>query len=319
MNRSTGSIPVLLLYYSMKKFVLVMFLFAWRFAAAQELFVYTEPASNMAAKSIGARMGFTSFKMSHNNEFSAFRVEPEVMFGISRKLMLHVNVFASNMFQHNFKMEGAALYAKYRFFSRDDIHSHFRMAAFGKIALINNPTAITYHENHTIPDGNGGTIIHDLVNSKVNNEIDIDGSNSGVSTGVIATQLVNKLAVSGSVGYLYRLNNLHDQREVIVPWQAVSYSLSAGYLLFPKEYTSYKQTNINLYCEFLGNSYLGSQAWENKKYYVDIAPAIQFIVNSIARIDFGYRTQLSGNTTRMANSSFLVKLEYNFLNVFSKK
>ena len=303
----------------MNKSALVILLFVWRSAAAQELFVYTEPASNMAAKSIGVRMGYESYKMNHHNKFSAYRLEPEIMFGISKNLMLHVNVFASNMFEGNLKMEGAGLYAKYRFFSNDDIHSHFRMAAYGQISLIDNPTFITYTEKHTVPDGNGGFITHDLDNHQVNNEIDLDGSNSGIATGIIATKLINKLAVSGSLGYKYRLNNLHDQKEAIVPWHAVNYSVSMGYLLFPKEYTSYRQTNINLYTEFLGDSFLGNHEWDHQKYFIDIAPSIQFIVNSICRIDLGYRTQLVGNTDRMANSSFLVKFEYNFLNVFSKK
>jgi hypothetical protein len=99
-----------------------------------------------------------------------------------------------------------------------------------------------------------------------------------------------------------------------VPWRAINYSFSAGYLLFPKEYTDYKQTNINIYTEFLG-----ANTWDNKGCFLDIAPAIQFIIKSIARIDIGYRTQLTGNTQRLANSYFLARVEYNFLNAFSKK
>jgi len=283
-------------------------------ARAQELYVFTEPASNMAAKSIGVRLLYRAFKMTHNDQFSAYRIEPEIMFGINKNLMVHLNGYASNMFQSNLKMEGGSLYAKWRFFSRDALHSHFRLAAFGKIAAINNPTTLTSSGLHKISDGNGGFVYHDILHTTINNEIEIDGTNSGFTAGVIATKLVNKLAVSSSVGYAYRLNNLHDKREVIVPWRAVNYSLSAGYLLFPREYTSYKQTNINLYTELLGTN-----TWDNKKYFIDIAPAVQFIINSIARIDVGYRTQLTGNTERMANSTFLVRLEYNFLNAFSKK
>jgi hypothetical protein len=303
----------------MKFFAVIIFLFAMQITSAQELYVFTEPASNMAAKSIGVRVAYRQFKMNHNEKFNVYRIDPEIMFGVSKHLMVHINAFASNMFQGNLKAEGASLYAKYRFLSKDDIHAHFRMAAYGKIALINNPTIITYEEDHLVPDGNGGTVNHSLVTNKVNNEIELDGSNSGMAAGIIATKLKNKLAVSGSVGYLYRLNNLHNKREVIVPWNAVNYSLSAGYLLFPKEYTSYKQTNINLYVEFLGNSFLGKQSWENKKYYLDIAPALQFIINSIARVDLGYRTQLAGNTLRMSNSSFLIRAEYNFLNSLTRK
>jgi hypothetical protein len=252
--------------------------------------------------------------MTHNNKFSAYRLDPELMLGISKNLMVHINGYASDMFQSNLKIEGGSVYAKWRFFSKDDIHSHFRLAAFGKIAAINNPTTLTTTTKHGIPDGNGGVIFHDLIHTSVNYEIDLDGTNSGISTGVIATKLVNKFAVSSTIGYAYRLNNLHDKREVIVPWHAVNYSLSAGYLLFPKEYTSYKQTNINIYTELLGSS-----TPDNKKYFLDIAPAVQFIINSIARLDIGYRTQLRGTTERMANSYFLVRLEYNFLNVLSKK
>jgi hypothetical protein len=303
----------------MKFFAVIIFLFAMQITSAQELYVFTEPASNMAAKSIGIRVAYRQFRMEHNNRFNVYRIDPEIMFGISKHLMVHVNAFASNMFQGNLKAEGASLYAKYRFLSKDDIHAHFRMAAYGKISFINNPTIITYEEDHLVPDGNGGTVNHSLVTNKVNNEIELDGANSGMAAGIIATKLKNKLAVSGSVGYLYRLNNLHNKREVIVPWHAVNYSLSAGYLLFPKEYTSYKQTNINLYVEFLGNSFSGKQHWENKKYYLDIAPALQFIINSIARVDLGYRTQLAGNTLRMSNSSFLIRAEYNFLNSLTRK
>ncbi len=290
-----------------------MFVFTVQSAAAQELFVFTEPASNMAAKSIGARIGYKQFKMTHDNKYSAYRLNTEIMFGISKNLMVHINGYAADMFQSNLKIEGGSLYAKYRFFSKDDIHKHFRLAVFGKIAAINNPAALTATDKHVIDDGNGGVIVHDILHTVVNYEIDTEGTNSGISTGIIATKLLNKLAVSASAGYLYRLNNLYDKREVIVPWRAVTYSLSAGYLFFPKEYTSFKQTNINLYTEFLGTN-----TWDNKKYFLDIAPAIQFIFNSIARVDIGYRIQLIGNTQRMANSYFLVKLEYNFLNVFKK-
>ena len=297
------------------KFILsIILIIAVTKANAQELYVFTEPASNMAANSIGLRLNTKVFKMNHNNKFSSYRLDPEIMLGVSKNLMVHLNGYASDMFQSNLKIEGASLYAKYRLFSQDGIHSHFRLAAYGKIAAINNPNVTTNTSKHYISDGSGGVIIHDIIHTTVNNEIDIDGTNSGISTGVIATKLLNKLAVSSSIGYLYRLNNLHNKREVIVPWRAVNYSLSAGYLLFPKEYTSYKQTNINLYTEFLG-----ANTWDNKKYFIDIAPAIQFIINSIARVDIGYRTQLWGNTERMANSTFLVRVEYNFLNVFSKK
>ncbi|WP_299512721.1 hypothetical protein [Mucilaginibacter sp.] len=35
---------------------------------------------------------------------------------------------------------------------------------------------------------------------------------------------------------------------------AVAYTLSAGYLLFPKVYQNYNQVNVNLYTELLGKT-----------------------------------------------------------------
>jgi len=303
----------------MRCLVLMILLGSFQQVKAQELYVFTEPASNMAAKSIGIRLLYKQFKMNHDGKFDTYRIEPEIMFGVSKNLMLHVNGYASNMFQSKLRVEGASLYAKYRFYSSDDIHSHFRMAAFGKVAVIDNPNTLTHTTEHRLPDGNGGYITHQVLESRPNYEIDLDGGGSGLSGGLIATKLVNKLAVSASAAYLYRLNNLKSKREVIVPWHAVNYSLSFGYLVLPKEYTSYKQTNFNIYTELLGGNYFGTPAGGNSTYFIDIATAVQLIINSIARVDLGYRTQLTGNAARMANNSFLVRVEYNFLNVFSKK
>jgi hypothetical protein len=298
----------------MRILFIIVICFAAQKVVGQELYVFTEPASNMAAKSLGMRIGARVFKMQHENKFSATRYEPEVMIGISKNLMIHLNGYASNMFQQKTKIEGGSVYAKWRFLSKDEVHSHFRMAAFGKIAIVENANYATHYEKHQEPDGNGGIIIHDIPSFSLNKEIELDGTNSGVNGGLVATQLVNKLAISASASYSYRLDNVNYKREVNVPWRAFNYSVSAGYLLLPKEYTSYKQTNVNLYTEFLAQN-----TWDNKAYFIDAAPAIQFIFNSIAKVDVGYRTQISGNMQRMGNSYFLVRFEYNFLNIFSKK
>jgi len=50
-----------------------------------------------------------------------------------------------------------------------------------------------------------------------------------------------------------------------------------------------------------------------KKYVVDFAPGIQFIFNSNAKLNIGYRYQLSGNMYRMAEKSWLVSFERTFL------
>lgn len=280
----------------------------------QELYVSTEPASNMAAGSVGVRLNSKLYKMAHHGKYDSYRLEPEIMFGVSKKIMLHITGYGSNMFQKNFRMEGGSVYGKYRFYSRDEVHEHFRLAAFAKVSVINNPQYLVTTEPHLLPDGNGGYVQHDQIVHHHNDEIDLDGNNSGIATGIIATQLKNKLAVSATLGYAYRMNNIGHKTEVFQPLHAITFSASAGLLLFPKEYTSYRQTNFNLYLELLGNSYT-----DKKEYYMDVAPAIQFIFNSIARLDIGYRTQLTGNIDRLNKSNFLLRLEYNLLNIFTKK
>jgi hypothetical protein len=296
----------------MKKVIWLAFVILFSTVAdAQELYVSTEPASNMATGSVGFRMLSKLYKMNYNNSFSSYRIEPEVMWGASRHLMVHVAGYASDMFQKSLKVEGASIYAKYRFYSNDDVHEHFRMAAYSKFSLINNPQELTVQNKKLLPDGNGG-YAEQLYNSVYkNNEFDIDGNNSGVTAGIVATKLVNKIAASASFGYGYRMNNLNEKVMPGQPLNAITYTASFGYLLLPKDYVSYHQTNVNLYMELLGTSFPGE-----KKSYTDIAPAIQFIINSIARIDLAYRTQLTGNTARLSGNYFMIRLEYNILNAF---
>ena len=82
-----------------------------------------------------------------------------------------------------------------------------------------------------------------------------------------------------------------------------------GYLLFPRSYTSYNQTNFNLYCEFLGMKNI-----DINRNYLDIAPALQLIFKSSTRLNVGARFELAGNAHRMATQSMFISLEHYFLN-----
>lgn len=278
---------------------------------AQELFVSTEPASNMSKGSIGLRLNSKVFKMNHDGRFETFRLGPEIMVGISKKVMLHIAGYWSDVFQNNFKLEGGSIYGKYRFYSEDGVHEHFRLACYAKVAVIKNPQVLVTHHQHLLPDGNGGVIAHDEIVFNESNDIDLDGNNSGFAGGLVATKLTNKLALSASSGYAHRLNNIGYASPAYQVKDEINYTASAGYLLFPKEYTSYKQVNCNLYVELIGLSFL-----KNRQYLVDIAPAIQLLFNSISRVDFSYRSQIAGNTSRLCNNSFFIRLEYNLLSIF---
>ncbi len=249
---------------------------------AQELYVSTEPASTMPRNSIGLRLTNESiFKPSFKTRFI-----PEIMVGVHKNLMLHANAYLSNFYQENQKLEGYGFYAKYRFLSIDSIQRHSRAAAYIRYSNIKNPI-------------NG-------------DEINLEGDNSGIQGGLIFTQLLHKLALSGSVNYTKVFDNnggykLSPNRAN----QSIGYTFSSGYLLFPKVYESYDQPNLNIYLEFLGKSNIGTS-----QNFMDIAPALQLILNSKTRIDISKRQQLCGNMQRTTKNMYLLRLEYNLFNVF---
>jgi len=142
-------------------------------------------------------------------------------------------------------------------------------------------------------------------------QIEIMGHNTGFETGIVATQLIKKIAISASVSFEKAFDNKPDYRFPIVQSDnATNYTLSFGKLMYPKKYTSFKQTNINTMLEFVGQTLN-----ENGKSYLDIVPSIQFIINSQARIDVAYRRELYSSMLRSAPNGFYLNLEYNFFNV----
>jgi hypothetical protein len=148
-------------------------------------------------------------------------------------------------------------------------------------------------------------------------EISLMGDKSGIEAGIIATQLWNKFALSGTLSHTQVLDKSRNNDVIYVParnYQSLNYSLSGGLLLLPREYTSYKQLNINLYLEWLGQKSL-----DRSRSYADLAPAVQFIFNSNSKLSLGYRFQVNGNMLRMSRQSWLISFERTFLNALSKK
>jgi hypothetical protein len=260
---------------------------------AQELYVFTEPASNMPAKSIGIRLTNEGmFKPAFRSRSIA-----EAMVGVNKNIMFHAQGFLSDM-DGKYKVEGASFYIKYRFLSLDAVHNHFRASLFGRISGI----ASKAHGD----------------------DINLEGDNSGLQGGVILTQLIHKLALSATIGYStiiekeMHLMAMPGMGHYIGPSSAsesLNYSLSSGYLLLPFVYKNYNQPNFNLYFEVLGKTNP-----TNGHSYIDFAPALQLILNSKTRIDLGYRFQAAGNMEgRYLKNMYLARVEFNFFNALSKK
>jgi len=265
----------------MKKLLLAFSLVALACPAfAQELYVNTEPASNMATHSIGIRLE----NQGYFNPVYKDRSTLEIMYGASKNLMVHGSLYESDYYESQHHFEGGNIYAKYRFLSIDSVQRHFRGSFFVKASDINNP----------LP----------------NQEISLEGDNTGVQSGFVFTQLLHKLALSASASYLHAYDNrggfdipIGNARD------AVGYTLSAGYLLFPKSYNNYSQVNVNVYMELLGKNNPGYG-----QSYLDAAPAVQLIFNSVFRVDFSYRTPIYNDMIRSSKDTYLVRLEYNIFN-----
>jgi hypothetical protein len=220
--------------------------------------------------------------------------------------MLRTGLTMGNMYNldnNRLTFESVNVYAKYRFLSNDGVHKHFRAAAFLKGVFSTND--LKY------------------------DELTAEGDQTAVQAGLIFTQLVHKLAVSSTLA----LTEVLDGERFLkyggprnFGYQAFNYSLSAGYLVLPRTYSGFNQTNLNLYIELLGSRGPGPEIFDagagsitrTTFQYVDLAPALQLIIKSNAKLNLGYRFQLSGNAYRMSNSAFLVSYERTFLNTFKR-
>jgi hypothetical protein len=261
---------------------------------AQELYVFSDPASNVPAKSLSLKYGGKFMLESRpTSKVLISRHMAEASIGVNKKFMLRPTLTFSDMYNdRGMQWESAGIYAKYRFLSTDAIHRHFRAAAYLKGVYSSN--SLTYEE------------------------LTGDGDQSVIQAGLIFTQLINKLAVSTTLSWTEVVDQerwLKYGGTRLLGFRSFNYSISSGYLLFPKKYKSYEQTNFNLYLELMG-----SNSIDRKAYFVDLAPAMQLIVNSNTKINLGYRFQLTGNTFRMANAapSVSFSVERTFFNTFRK-
>jgi hypothetical protein len=267
----------------MRKFLVIIFTLSFYGVKSQELFVVTDPASNVPTGSLGVRLGHSLFKEVFEPGYN-YHLMPEITYGINKSLMVRTSAFISNR-NNSLYAEGFGVFAKYRFYSIDDLHSHFRMAAFGRYSF----NRADIHQE----------------------QIETMGHNTGYEGGIVATQLIKKVAISTSISYEKAMDNRPDYEFPTSQGNTASnYTLSVGRLMYPKKYTTFKETNINLMLEFMGQTIL-----ENGKTFLDVIPSIQFIFNSQSRIDIGYRRELYSSMLRSAPNGIYLNLDYTFFNV----
>lgn len=256
-------------------------------ARAQELFIQTEPASNMPARSWGLRL---ASDMWNANDRVVARLGFEAMYGITKDLMVHLQGFGSNQVD-NFELETYGLYAKYRLYADDDFKYHFRLAVFGE--------ALFGKQNSHSPS----------FASK--------GSGPLLTGGVIATLLEGRFAASTTLGVAKATKDIEAGHPTYKNIVGANGSLSMGYLIYPDAYESYSDPNVNIYAEVLGFTSMFDEvdhdlisSTSGTEILLSFGP--QVILNSLTRIDLAYALTLHSSYTMKKQNSVFIRLEHNF-------
>jgi len=306
------------------RILLLLFVFIPPFCGAQELFPNTDPASNVPKGVLRIKLENEIF-----TEITQFRLQQAYSFiyGFSSKISLEQTLSFSNHHDlslpydfiyynpeinglqtngyvygqaHPFWFENYAATLKYRFFCSDAFQRHFRLAAYLQLAGGNEPH----------PEA----------------EPDLTGDNSGAAAGLISTYLIHKFAASITVGYIMPLKFQQVDSNITINYaNAINYSLSFGYLLLPGTYRNYKQLNVNIYMEFMGESYGAASISKQgeavytggvpslaKGSYLEARPGIQFIFNSNTLLSFSPAYPLIHRSYTKTYPVYYVHLQHDF-------
>ena len=96
----------------MRKCFLVICLLALIDTEAQELYVFTEPASNMPSHSVSIKLNDRFVTNDNLNRGFSHRFMPELMVGFTKNLMVHLGFSLSNMHTPGLQYESLNFYAK---------------------------------------------------------------------------------------------------------------------------------------------------------------------------------------------------------------
>lgn len=305
----------------MRWILLLLSLLLGQGSYSQELFIRTEPASNLPKGVIGVR-GIAEYYQEGDVMRSMYALR--ALYGVNSKLTVWLQANISD--HHDSKLpedlindegginhthdiattepypmifNGFHAYAKYLFLKSDQQNRHFRMAAYGEAS-----SSLTAHDEA---------------------EPNFMDDNAGLGAGIVATQLIKRFAASLTVGGMLPLRYVEKDRDIRLYYgRAINYSLSLGYLLLPFAYKNYEQTNLNLYLEFLGRAneraeiYIGEDRvliGEDTPAlragnYIEVHPGVQLILNSTTRIDFGMGFRMKNRSYRHPYPVYYLQVQH---------
>jgi hypothetical protein len=304
--------------------LLIILFFLPQCCGAQELFPNAEPASNVPKGVLRLKLANEVF-----TEITQLRLQQgySFIYGLSSKISLeqtlnfsnhHDLTLPYNFIYYNpainglqttgyvrgqpqpFWFENYAATLKYRFFTSDNYQEHFRMAAYLQLAGGNEPH----------PEA----------------EPNLMGDNSGMGAGLIATYLKQRFAASLNIGYIMPFKFQQVDSNIVINYSnAISYSLSFGYLLLPRTYKDYKQINVNIYMEFMGESYGAASISKKgegvftgdipslaKGSYLEARPGLQFIFASNTILSFSPAFPLINRSYAKTYPVYYVYLQHDF-------
>tara|TARA_Y100000996_G_scaffold17299_1_gene12892 strand:+ start:584 stop:1417 length:834 start_codon:yes stop_codon:yes gene_type:complete len=255
---------------------------------SQELYINSEPASLIPKGTKVVRLSYSNIIIDESNSLgdvaNAFLMTPSLAYGLSKKIMISTSFqFANRPYEQdlvpNFVFNGFKFYSKQRIYTTDKQKNHTRLSSFLKYS---------FHKDNFMKSN-----------------IDLDLQDKGFELGLIGTQLIKKLAISITSAYI-RANDINDDSNNLISLSTFKNSLSAGYLLLPRKYKSYKQTNFNLYLEYLTNTIMNKTfPVRYNRFLSTLAPGLQFVILSRSRLDFSYKIR-KGDT----ENEFFIKFTY---------
>jgi len=275
----------------MKKYILVfLFLTTASSLFSQELYIMSHPAANLAKGRVELRnnlMGYDDFKYFHNSL--------EVNYGLLGDLTMYNTVFYTT--NSNFKLLGNYDIAfRYRFYQNDKRNFHLRAAWQSGLNIPLNPTrvvsdAVEYelHPGHRVKFFN-------FINDITIPVTDFHSSdNLTYRNDLITTILMHKFSATGEMGW-----NINIPENDFKFGNFFDWTLAFGYLVFPKEYTSFDNVNLNLYMEnkayyFFKNKFQGDEIVNSGGFRLDTYLGVQTIFFSSLMAELSYKIPVHSN------------------------
>ena len=279
---------------------------------SQELYIVSHPAANLSKNRIELRnniMGYDNFNYYHNSF--------EINYGILGNLTLYNNIFYTldNGYSFVGNYEGTV---RYRFLDIDKKNYHLRFAAqSGALIPVNEQPIVSGEIEYELHPGHV-VKYYDFANDITVPSVDFHTTdNYTIKNDIIVTNLIKKFAITGEMGF-----NVNIPKNDFKFGNYFDWSLAMGYLLFPKEYKSYDDVNINLYSEskayyFYKNKFLGSEISKSGGFRLDTYIGVQAIFLSSIMTELSYKIPVHSNEyaeTQIGERSnaLLISLRYLF-------